>query len=85
MNDSLNRWLTNRGFTGNLADKTKQYLMTVVPGSTGSETVNDLWVSWAALNGLGGAEMQRIQRSWAILQGSNGSQTWNDAMSTLPP
>lgn len=86
MNDSMYRWLTNRGFTGSLEDATKQYLLSVVFGATGEETLHDLWMMWGIQTGLiEGAGLQRTQIAWAILQGSESYLTWNDAMGTLPP
>ncbi len=84
MNDSMYRWLTNRGFTGSLDDATKQYLLTVVTGSSATDTVNDLWVAGGIQQGYG-VELQQIQRNWAIAQGATSTLTWNDAMGTLPP
>lgn len=83
MNDSLNRWLTNRGFTGSLNDKVKQYLMsaTLLPASF---DVNDLWYELGFANGYG-TKIQEIQKNWAIDKGATSTASWNDAMGTLPP
>lgn len=84
MNDSLNRWLTNRGFTGSLDDKIYAYMLSVVIGSTGKETINDLWTRWGVQNAADGT-IQGIQIAWAKAQGCTSTLTWNDAMGTLPP
>lgn len=85
MNDSLNRWLTNRGFTGSLNDKQKQYLITVVAGATAADALNDLWVRYGLQQGYG-VGIQSIQAAWAKFNGATGGATnWNDAMGTLPP
>lgn len=84
MNDSLNRWLTNRGFTGTLNDKQKQYLISVTVGATANDALNDLWVRYGIQQGYG-TEIQGIQRNWAIANGSTSTLTWNDAMGSLPP
>lgn len=83
MNDSLSRWLTNRGYTGSLDDKVKQYLMFAT--SLGSQfSVNDLWFELGFANGYG-TKIQDIQKNWAIDKGATSTLTWNDAMATLPP
>lgn len=84
MNDSLNRWLTNRGFTGSLNDKQKQYLVSVTAGATSADALNDLWVRYG-LQQAYGLEIQSIQRNWAIANGATSTLTWNDAMGSLPP
>lgn len=84
MNDSLSRWLTNRGFTGSLQDQQKQYLITVVVGATDKDALNDLWVRYGIQQGYG-VEIQEIQLTWAKTNGSTSTGTWNDAMGTLPP
>lgn len=85
MNDSLNRWLTNRGFTGSLNDKTKQYLLTIVVGSADTDSLNDLWIRYGAQQGYTNTTLEGVQLQWAIVQGASSTQTWNDAMGTLPP
>lgn len=84
MNDSLNRWLTNRGFTGTLDDKIKQYLLTVVVGSSPADSTNDLWIRYGVQQLIPG-DIQEIQRTWAKNQGSTSNVTWNGAMGSLPP
>lgn len=84
MNDSLNRWLTNRGFTGSLDDKINQYLKSVVVGSAATDTTNDLWIKYGIQEGFPG-DIQSIQMAWAKNQGATGATTWNGAMGTLPP
>lgn len=84
MNDSLYRWLGNRGFTGTLNDRQKQYLISVAIGSSATDTLNDLWIRYGLQQGYGVA-IQQIQRNWAIANGSTSTLTWNDAMGTLPP
>jgi hypothetical protein len=84
MNDSLYRWLTNRGFTGSLEDAEQQYLVSVVVGATSSDALNDLWLRYGLQQGYG-VEIQEIQLNWAIFNGSTSTLTWNDAMGTLPP
>jgi hypothetical protein len=84
MNDSLNRWLTNRGYTGSLNDKIIQYLRVAVLTSTPTDTVNDLWIKGGIQEGFG-TELRTIQKNWAIAQGATSTLTWNDAMGTLPP
>lgn len=85
MNDSLDRWLTNRGFTGSLDDKIKAYLISVVAGSAGTDTVNDLWIEYGSQQGYSATDINGIQLNWAIDQGATSTLTWNDAMGTLPP
>lgn len=84
MNDSLYRWLTNRGFTGSLQDAQKQYLLSVVVGSAATDTLNDLWVKYGVQQGYG-TEIQGIQLAWAAANLSSSKQTWNEGMGTLPP
>lgn len=83
MNDSLNRWLTNRGYTGSLDDKIKQYLM-FATGLGENFSTNMLWFELGFANGYG-TVLQNIQRNWAIDKGATSTLTWNDAMATLPP
>lgn len=84
MNDSLYRWLTNRGFTGSLNDATKAYLVTVVVGAVKEDALHDLWIRYGVQQGIPG-EIQEVQRTWAKNQGSTSTATWNGAMGTLPP
>lgn len=84
MNDSLYRWLTNRGFTGSLNGAARQYLASVTVGATPTDGLNDLWLRYGLQQGYG-TGLQEIQKNWAIAQGSTSNATWNDAMSTLPP
>lgn len=84
MNDSLYRWLGNRGFTGSLNDRTKQYLVSVVVGATDKDALNDLWIRYGAQQLFPG-DLQSIQLTWAKNQGATSTGTWNGAMSTLPP
>lgn len=84
MNDSLYRWLGNRGFTGTIRDRQKQYLTSVAIGASATDTVNDLWIRYGLQQGYG-VEIQQIQRNWAIANGSTSTLTWNDVMGTLPP
>lgn len=79
MNDSLYRWLKNRGYTGSLNDAIFQAL-----GGTAGQTVNDKWITLGLSQGYG-LELQGIMQQWAIVTGSSSTQTWNDAMGTLPP
>lgn len=83
MNDSLDRWLTNRGFTGTLQDKQWQYLRSVVVGASDTDTLNDLWLKGGLQQGYG-TEIQQIQLNWAINQGATSTLTWEDAMGSLP-
>lgn len=80
MNDSLYRWLKNRGYTGTLNDA----LFQALTGSVIKNSVNDLWIQLGLAQGYG-VEEQGIQRQWAVVTGSTSTITWNDAMGTLPP
>lgn len=84
MNDSLYRWLTNRGFTGSLNGAARQYLASVTVGAAPTDGLNDLWLRYGLQQGYG-SELQEIQKNWAIAQGATSTLTWNGAMSTLPP
>lgn len=82
MNDALYRWLGNRGFTGTLEDRVKQYLVAQTTG-TGLEAIEDLWITFGATSGYGKG-IQEIQMNWAIDQGATSTLTWSDAMGSLP-
>lgn len=84
MNDSLNRWLTNRGYTGSLNDKIRQYLLFATAEPDTGRSTNDLWIEFGFANGYG-TNLQVIQKNWAIDKGATSTLTWNDSMGSLPP
>lgn len=84
MNDQFNRWFTDRGFTGTINDKQKQYLLTVVAGAGANDSLQDLWMRGGQQQGWG-TDIMAIQIMWALAQGATSTATWNDAMNTLPP